>query len=233
MFTLGFEKIALHPIVIPAAFVGSLAGSLIAGKKSSDVMQKELLESKNKIDTKKYFDASKQDLPKNTVLYTNKDLHKKVKDTKDIGEMRFWQMLRAATEGNAAAMPESESKPGPVRKRLLSALGIKAPQELEGKNIVFADDKVPASVMAHELGHIIDFDEERKGGLSKKLQNAFSLPYRSERAAWDKAPKHGIKDEEFNRVRKNMLGTYYNGLIYPLVGAGAGALTAGLITRGK
>lgn len=163
----------------------------------------------------------KKHLPENTKLYTNKDLHKKVKGATKLDEMQFWQAMRGGTEGNAAALP-AQSTEGWLFELSQKFPGPKVPDEIKGKNVIISDDKVHPAILAHEAGHIIDFDEEKKGGWPKKLKNTFSLPLREEYAAWEKAPRHGIDPAEFEDYREGALGTYKRALIYPLVGGGLG-----------
>lgn len=76
---------------------------------------------------------------------------------------------------------------------------------------IMAPPRAHADVLAHEIGHILDFRErnvtfsnmERKGFFHRIFKNKYM---RDERVAWDKAPGGGTKDR--SKLRKLALLTY-------------------------
>lgn len=201
--------------------LGTLLGSILASNKSKGWVEKELLQNKKGVvDSRAFFKKIQPSLPKGTILLTNSDLHKRVKDSKDIKTMQFFQTMRTATEGNAAAIPKQMTSKWLLKKFVL-------PKEFHDKNIIIADDKVHPAIIAHEAGHIIDFDETDRAGLFKKIwKKHVRGTVGMEEAAWDKAPgTEHINQKELSTKREGALGTYRRGRNWPLMG---GAIGAGL-----
>ena len=211
--------------------LGGLAGTLYALHKAQQFVNDKIVGAKKKEDSKKLFSRMKKYIPEGTVLLTNSDLHKGVKNSKTVQEMQFWQTLRHATEGNAAAVPASATKGFLFELGQKLPTSMKIPEHPKGKNMIVSDDKVNPVAFAHEVGHIIDFDNAEKGGAPTKIKNFFSLPFREERAAWDLAPKDGLDPHEVDDTRKGALGTYYGSIGYPLGGALLGGASAALLGK--
>lgn len=214
----GFNKQA-DPIV--GATIGATIGAILAAKKNMKWVEEHMLgKQKGNVDSKKMFNEIKSHLPKDTVLMTNSDLHKKVKSAKDYKTMQFYQHMRQATEGNAAALPKRITSSALIKRQI--------PEEFHNKNIIIADDKVHPAVLAHEAGHIIDFNEvDNLPFLKRVFKKAFHGTVSKEEAAWDKAPqKDGIKG--FEEKREGALDTYKRGRNYPIIGGALGAGLGGL-----
>lgn len=209
---------AANTLLVSAA-IGSVVGSAIAVKKNKEFVEKKVLQEKGKkkVDAKDFFQKIKKSLPKDTVLLTNEELHAKVKKSKTIDELEFLQLLRSASEGNAAAIPKHVTESG-VTKHLV-------PERFRGKNYIITDDKVNPAILAHEAGHIIDFDQVEKSPFLKKFfTKLFRGTVAIEAAAWDKAPKvDGMKEKDFKEMRDGALATYKRGRDYPIFGALGGA----------
>jgi hypothetical protein len=213
MFSVGFEKCAAGELMPQLAMAGAILGMGIGGlsadKKNRAFVEQELLNGK-KQDARKVFGVLKKHLPEDTILYTTSDLHKKVHDAKTMDDMNFWQMLRSLGEGNAAAIPKKETK---NNKQI--------PKELRNKNIIVSADKINPLIMAHEAGHVIDFNDIETG---KEKLPFFTHPDRYEHAAWDKAPDVKASKKDYERVRTGAVGTYQRARNYPLAGLAIGGL---------
>lgn len=218
-FRKGFEKTAVSPEAISLGMrLGAVAGGLYALMKAKNFSEETLINKEKHQDAKQIFNQIKPALPKNTILLTNKDLQGRVSAAKSIDDLHFWQSLRDATEGNAAALPASATKGMLFELSQKIPLLPKVPKEIVQKNLILSPDTVHPDIFAHEAGHIIDFDEEDRGGFKARLKNTLSLPFRAERAAWDHAAKTKIKTEELDKIRSKALGTYYGGALYPILG---------------
>lgn len=229
-FTRGFRKQAsLGSDFITAGIAAGVGiGGMYAAYKASQFVDKNMIQNKHEhVDARKLFHSMKEGLPKDTTLMTSTELHNKVKAARTADEMNFWQLMRAHSEGNAAAIPADATKGFLFELGQKIPLALKIPDEIKGRNVIISDDKVHPAILAHEVGHIIDFDITEKGGIPTKLKNALSLPFRAERAAWDLAPKKGIHPARMEEIRKGALSTYYGSLGYPLLGGALGALGAG------
>lgn len=220
MFWSGFYKKAAsgdsirHGTVIGTG-LGYGLGALLAGHQNKKVFEKWRQEPGRK-DAKTQFEKIK-DLSPKVQLITESDLNRMIKKEKDLKTVSAYQGLRNALEhGNAMAL-----HPEMVPKLLKWML----PEKLRDKKVIFAADKVHPSTLAHEMGHIIDFDEVGKSGFLKKFyKKNLRSTMKTEVAAWEKAP-----GEKHDQAREEALSTYRRGLRYPVIGAIGGGLIGAAI----
>ena len=137
---------------------------------------------------------------------TESDLNKEIKKEKDLGNAAILQSLRDSLEHSNAAALHPEMIPGFAKKHL--------PAALRDKKIVFSADRVNPSTLAHEVGHILDFDEiAKKPFLNKFMSKYFRSNISAEESAWKNAP--GKINE---KTKEEALGTYRRARNYPLIG---------------
>lgn len=229
-FWTGFEKCSVDSNQIAGAVAGALQlgvlGSLVGvamsmddNKKDAEKLLLHAKKHKDNVSAKKFFNEHKHLLPDNSIILTRSDLHKKVDKSMKLDEMEIWKALRSATEGNAAAiMPSS-----------MTDTLFKHTPELKGKYIVLSDDNIHPAVVAHEMGHVIDFASVAKKNLFGRFASHFRSGVAVEEAGWDNAP--GDKSK-YNEKKELALGTYkrtqkytrIGGLAGLLIGAGIGAV---------
>lgn len=216
---IGQEKqSAMNPEAISAGIeVGSLLGTVVGGyiaMKQIKAVMKAMREDPNKTDAKKLFEEHKKDFA-DVKIFTVSDLNKIIKKIDDMDHRAVAQSLRDAAE-HSNAMAVHPSMGG-----MLVNLEKLLPKEL-GTKFVVTEDKVNPSVLAHELGHIKDFDDVAKANFLMRALKGFRTTGMVERAAWDKAP--GKVDQD---VKDRALSTYNKGFWYPLIGTIGGAVAGG------
>lgn len=202
----GFEKRGSFTAI--GSMAGMTVGTAIANNQNKKVLE-EFRGAKGK-DAKTLFNAMKSDLPKGTILITRSDLHKLIDKEKDMGKAQVLQALRNNLElGNAMALhPDMVSG---LMKRFL-------PESIRDRKIIFSSDKVHPSIMAHEAGHIVDFDEKHgpfKNFYRKYLRGTLAI----EQAAWEKAP-----GKNHDEIKEKAISTYKKARNYPIIGALAGGV---------
>jgi hypothetical protein len=196
--------------------VGAAAGDSVGAGLATSKNKKDLEDmlvytnaknNKGSVSSKKFFNEHKHLLPKNTVLLTRNDLHKMVGTSESTKEMAVYQALRGLCEGNAAAIPKSWTadhifEPTP---------------HLKGKNVILSADDIHPAVIAHEMGHIIDFDKNGNGLFRGTLSK--------EENAWANAPGN---QKDYEKTKELALGTYRRQAKYRRNGMIVGGLLAGL-----
>lgn len=223
-FSKGFSKKAGDNF--PLALIGGLVGGLASRQAGKAYMNKRNNEEaksmwsmakEQHVDAKKLFNSIKKELPENTVLVTGSTLNALSKKEKDPIKKQVIEYLKHYTKDNAASMDQ----------RYTSAFRKHIPKEFAGQNLIITADKVAPSVLLHEAGHVVDFEDIRnKDFLSRSFIRAFRPKYMSEVAAWDKAP--GKIDD---RIKDVALRSYRRGYYPEITGAlgAAAGLTLGLI----
>lgn len=207
-FFVGFNKRAASASLIGTTLGGAI-GSILANKKNTETMESFLTNPK-KVDAREAFDKIKN-YSKGTKLVTRSELNTLIDKQKTISDVSVLQAFRDALEhGNAMALhPE-----------MARGLEHHLPKEFRNKKVIFSADKVHPTVLAHEVGHIIDFEELKNSSFFKRL---FKKHLRStvgeEEAAWGRAP--GEIDET---IKEDALNTYKRARNWPILGILAGGL---------
>lgn len=188
-FWKGFEKRAIDPDRATAeAVAGGIIGMILTGTAASihyDTKSKKAIEEFKNLpnqhteDAEKVFKKLKKYCPEDTVLITPSILRKsKYKDDRII--KRLAKSLEVP-EGAFAIHPEmgGATSPGGVLFK-----------QFPDKKIVGSSDKTSKSIMAHEIGHLIDYDKIEKQKFLKKFYNkSLRNQVKKEEAAWDLAPE--------------------------------------------
>lgn len=208
-FWLGFEKNAgWRGLLLPAVLglAGSYAGGYLAGKKSSELLE-AVKNHQDKKDAKALFKVIGKSVP-DLHLFTASDLSKEIEKEKNPQHKKNLGYLRDALKaGNAFASYPTET-----------FFSNDLPPVLRGKKIVGTGDQTHPSQMAHEIGHIIDFDEAAKAPALKRFYRKFLRSQAAEEeAAWSKAP-----GEIDTKIRDEALRSYRRSRNYVLTGALAG-----------
>jgi hypothetical protein len=191
--------------------LGTMLGGITAMKKNKEMLDGWRGEKGNRKDAKKLFATMKSVAP-GTVLMTRTDLQKAIDKEKTIDKIQVLQSLRDGLEyGNALALHPA-MVPLFMKKHL--------PSLLHDKRMIFSADKVDPSVIAHEIGHIVDFDELIKKPFWKRFyEKHLRSSLAAEEAAWNKAP--GKIDE---KKKTEALDSYRRARNFPLIGAVAGGI---------
>lgn len=218
-FWKGFEKKAVSKNTGLGIYFGSLAGVGLATAYIQHDVNKTLKgfkEHDGNVDARKSF-AKIKHLSPDTELVTESELRKKIKG--EGGFLRKRQLesfADALSKGNAFAYhPE------------IGGLHIMVPDFMRNKKIIMSADKVHPSVLAHEMGHVIDYDEIGKKPAFKKFVSKYLRgTVGRETAAWDKAPGNGHEELKVPALRS------YKNVAYGLpIAAGVGGILGGLIGR--
>ena len=182
--------------------IGNVVGKVEAAKankKDGEEITKALRGRKNAVDTKK---LTKQSGIKNVNVITNaKDVKKHFKKE----DQRLGRILQQiATKGdNAFALPN-----------------------YKGKDYIFARKKTNKHVIGHELGHIKDFRQNKRGISDKWFSTLSGKTYKREVEAWNQSPVKMTKDGE--KLKEKALRTYERNRDYSRAGTAIG--TAGVFT---
>lgn len=99
-------------------------------------------------------------------------------------------------------------------------------QSRRGKRVILAGKKVPKNILGHEIGHAIDFSQNKprfyEGGIFGTLSGK---ELKREQDAWDKSPVRSNKHRK--RTQDLALSTYSEVKVGTRIGAFTGAVTAG------
>jgi hypothetical protein len=176
----------------------------------------EALKEKKKenVDAKKIFKKIKPALPDGSKHYTRSDLKKmKPKNPGAIEKHLYEHFDEQLGQGNAFAVNGEQNK---NLKHL--------PQFLKEKAIV-TGDKVHPSIMVHEAGHLIDFDEtDKKTFLKRVYDKHLRSTLKMENQAWDKAP-----GEYDDKIKDTALSTYEARHAGKVIGSLLGILGGGYL----
>lgn len=222
-FWYGFEKQAgfkdvvkgIPPgiVMMYGSLLGAVGGSVIAVKAADKSLKK--LQNSATADAKKEFNKLKSVLPKGSMILTPNDVNKllKHKDLESADKTLLTFVRDQLKRGNALS---SHPAMGGFKN---------LPGKYKNKPLIISSEKIDPSVMVHEAGHLIDFEQASKKPTLKRLYNRYiRTTISKEEAAWDKAP--GKYDQ---KIKEEMLGTYIRGRNYSLGGLIGGGLLASLI----
>ena len=171
---IGEEIIGTFTDALIGASAGSTVGSFVAGSVPNKKMKNiENFFNTNAVDSKKYV---KKRFPSINVITNKADLKK--------------------------------SNMGPIKKLILGKSvdyvekGGKNAMYMPGTNSIVVSKKVNPKVIGHEIGHYIDLKD--KGFIKRMVGNMPMFgQYKSEAAAWDKAPfKESLKERFLPGLRK-------------------------------
>lgn len=212
----GFEKKG-NAKVRKGAWIGMLAGGGLATVYAQHVANQAMDKFKNHkgaVDAREAFDKIKH-LSPGTELVTEKELRKHIKSMKGIWHKHtLSQYADLLSKGNAfASHPE------------LGGINLLMPEILREKKIIMCGNRVHPSVLAHEMGHIVDYDEiSRKPFFKKFLSKYIRGVVGREEDAWKKAPGKGHEE-----LQGDALKTYKTSVYGLPLGMGVGALLGGLV----
>lgn len=173
--------------------LGGIGGAILFPSKYKEFVAK-LKNHGGVVDAKDAFKKIKHLSPE-TELYTYTDLKDLAKKEKDPTHKAVYTVLAKKLEdGNAGAIHPINITP---------FIKANTPKRLTETPVIICGDKVHPDVLAHEMGHIIDFDEvSKKGRVKKFLDLSLTTTVSREERAWDKAPG------ATNEFREGAVGTY-------------------------
>lgn len=205
-------KLAHADFTFGGLAAGSTLGAFLASRKNRKVLE-ELSQFKSE-NAKKLFQKMKGALPKGTQHLTSSDLRELIEEESDAGKKDILSDWKETVDrGNAFAIHPQMSS---------AALHDRLPDAVAHKKTIITGDKVQPAVLAHEAGHIIDYEEIAKSPAFKRFVKHLRSTVRLENAAWDKAPLTTSPDTQ--AIRDNLVGTYERGRNYTIAGALAGTL---------
>jgi len=203
-FWTGFEKRAGEGLLMGLTMGGGMIGGLGAGiaaskyygKQNAKLLRK-IQRHKEKVDAKEFFKTIQHFSP-NAKLITIKELEQLIRDEDDKVRKEFLKGLRSVvTGGNAAAI-----HPYVIERERLGHL---VPDSIKAQPVILTAEKVNPSVIAHEMGHVIDYDIVAQQNFLKKFLANRRSTLKVEHAAWEKAPGSG-----HDEVKETALQTYKN-----------------------